>query len=158
MRLDQNSIGARSQNFSTLQTLSAANSKQPIQKIPKIATSNAKQVEDRLTLSKQYQESCKTCDNRRYQDESNDTGVSFQSPQNISPEASGSVVMGHEREHFSREQSKATNENKEVIAQAIRVYTSICTGCNKTYVAGGETTTTVKSKPQERSAKLNLTA
>lgn len=157
MRIDGNSIGTQAKNFSTSQVPHMANFKQPIQKISKITPNDTKQVQDRLTLSSEYQQSCQTCDNRRYQDESNDPGVSFKSPQAITPEASGSVVMGHEREHFSRERSKATSENKEVISQAIRVYTSICPDCKKTYVAGGETTTTVKSKPQEQ-AKLNLVA
>ncbi len=89
---------------------------------------------------------CQTCKNRRYQDGSNDPGVSFKSPTKMSPSQAASAVAGHEREHVSRNNSKAAQEGREVIDSSVRIFTDVCPECGKTYVSGGETKTTTKKK------------
>jgi hypothetical protein len=93
---------------------------------------------------------CLTCKTRKYQDGSNDPGVSFKSPGHISPEASASVVMGHEREHVSNETNKAKSEGRKVISQNVTLQTSMCAECGKVYVSGGKTTTVTKSDNNEK--------
>ncbi len=91
---------------------------------------------------------CQTCEQRKYQDGSDDMGVSFQTPTKISPEAAGAAVRGHEQEHVSREQAKAKREGKEVVSQSVVIHTSVCPECGKVYVSGGTTKTTTASKPE----------
>ena len=50
---------------------------------------------------------CQTCERRKYQDGSDDMGVSFQTPTHIAPEEAPAAVRGHEMEHVYREQAKA---------------------------------------------------
>ncbi len=85
---------------------------------------------------------CKTCEQRKYQDGSNDAGVSYKTPTHISPEQAGTAVRGHEMEHVSREQAKAVREGREVISQSVTVHTAICPECGTAYVSGGTTRTT----------------
>lgn len=87
---------------------------------------------------------CSTCKSRKYQDGSNDMGVSFKSPTKVAPEAAASAVRGHENEHVVREQSKAKRENREVVSQTVTMRTSRCPECGKTYVAGGTTRTVTR--------------
>ncbi|MBQ7981142.1 MAG: hypothetical protein IJ305_05980, partial [Oscillospiraceae bacterium] len=47
---------------------------------------------------------CKTCENRRYQDGSDDMGVSFQTPTKVDPKAAAAKVKSHEMEHVGRNQ------------------------------------------------------
>ena len=89
---------------------------------------------------------CKTCSERRYQDASNDPGVSFKSPTYINPATSGAVVSAHEQEHVQREQAKAQQEEREVISQSVRLFSSICPECGRSYVSGGETVTVTAAK------------
>ena len=42
---------------------------------------------------------CQTCKNRKYQDGSDDPGVSFKTATNVAPEQAASAVRGHEQEH-----------------------------------------------------------
>ena len=95
---------------------------------------------------------CKTCAKRKYQDGSDDPGVSFKTAAHISPEQSATKVRSHEYEHVVREQSKADRENKEVVSQSVRLHTDICPECGRTYVSGGVTNTVTrgKSEPQEQ--------
>ncbi|PKM75987.1 MAG: hypothetical protein CVU90_14885 [Firmicutes bacterium HGW-Firmicutes-15] len=116
-------------------------------------------------LKQTGQKECETCKERTYQDGSNDPGVSFKAPTHISPENAGAAVAAHEGEHVQRERAKAGTENKEVIAQSVRVYTSVCPECGKSYVAGGETVTTTrtttattKAKPYEPGQNIDLYA
>ena len=53
---------------------------------------------------------CETCEKRKYQDGSDDMGVSFQTPTRVAPEQVASAVRGHEQEHVVREQAKARRE------------------------------------------------
>lgn len=99
-------------------------------------------------LKRTGQIECQTCKERKYQDGSNDPGVSFKAPGHISPESAGSVVMAHEQEHVSNEKAKAAGEDRRVVAQSVRIFTSVCPECGKVYVSGGETRTTTASDPK----------
>ena len=93
---------------------------------------------------------CQTCEDRKYQDGSNDMGVSFKSPTRVAPEAAASAVRGHEQEHVSREQAKAKRENRHVVSQSVSLHTSVCPECGRVYVSGGVTrTTTAANKPKQ---------
>lgn len=85
---------------------------------------------------------CKTCSERKYQDGSDDPGVSFKAPSHIAPGNAAAAVSAHEQEHVVREQAKAQQENREIISQSVQIYTAICPECGRTYVSGGKTTTT----------------
>lgn len=89
---------------------------------------------------------CQTCKNRKYQDGSNDPGVSFKSATKISPEAAASAVRGHEMEHVYRNRAKAAREGREVVSQSVTIKTGICPECGKPFVAGGETKTVTRAK------------
>ena len=90
---------------------------------------------------------CESCENRRYQDGSNDPGVSFKAPGKIDPVESAAVVMSHEMEHVSNERAKAEAEDRQVISQSVQLFTSVCNECGRAYVSGGETKTVTGSKP-----------
>lgn len=89
---------------------------------------------------------CQTCKNRKYQDESDDPGVSFKSASKVAKGAAGAAVRGHEQEHVVRERAKAEREGREVMAQSVVIKTAICPECGDSYVAGGETTTVTRTK------------
>ncbi|MDE6840126.1 MAG: hypothetical protein K2P49_04605 [Oscillospiraceae bacterium] len=88
---------------------------------------------------------CQTCKERKYQDGSDDPGVSFKTPTNIAPEQAASAVRGHENEHVVREQAEARRENRKVVSQSVTYHTSICPECGKAYVSGGTTRTVTKA-------------
>ena len=88
---------------------------------------------------------CETCESRKYQDGSDDMGVSFQTPTNIKPEQAASAVRGHEMEHVYREQAKAGREGRKVVSQNVTMHTEICPECGKSYVSGGTTRTVTKA-------------
>ena len=89
---------------------------------------------------------CETCESRKYQDGSDDMGVSFQTPTNIKPEQAASAVRGHEMEHVYREQAKAGREGRKVVSQNVTMHTEICPECGKSYVSGGTTRTVTKAE------------
>lgn len=91
---------------------------------------------------------CKTCEERKYQDGSDDPGVSFKTAAHISPEQAAATVRGHEMEHVVREQSKAEREDRKVVSQSVSIHTAICPECGKAYVSGG-TTRTVTAESQD---------
>ena len=62
---------------------------------------------------------CQTCKKRKYQDGSDDPGVSFKTPTNVAPELAASAVRGHEQEHVVREQAEARREGREVVSQSV---------------------------------------
>ena len=97
---------------------------------------------------------CETCKNRQYVDQSNDGSVSFQTPTHISPESAGKMVLSHEGEHVSNEQSKAKEKGAKVVSQNVRIFTSICPECGKLYVSGG-LTTTVTAEETNKAADEN---
>ena len=97
---------------------------------------------------------CQTCENRKYQDGSDDPGVSFKTATNIAPEQVASAVRGHEQEHVTREQAKAKRENREVVSQSVTIHTSICPECGKVYVSGGTTRTTTRANNNDMAEKF----
>ena len=95
---------------------------------------------------------CQTCKSRRYQDESNDSGVSYQTPTKISPDRAAAAVRSHENEHVTREQAKAKREGREVVSQSVVIKTAICPECGRVYISGGSTTTVTKAAKDKDSA------
>ena len=100
---------------------------------------------------------CQTCKNRKYQDGSNDSNVSFKSAQHIDPASAYSEVSAHEGEHVSNAYNKAREGNGEVVQASVAIHTAICPECGRTYVSGGTTTTQIKypneSNPYQQSRK-----
>lgn len=84
---------------------------------------------------------CQTCEERKYQDGSDDAGVSFKTPTRIDPSQVASAVRGHEMEHVYREQAKAEREDRKVVSQTVTLHTAICPECGKVYISGGTTRT-----------------
>lgn len=95
---------------------------------------------------------CQTCERRKYQDGSNDAGVSYKTPTHISPEQAGQAVRGHEMEHVVREQAKAAREDRKVVSQSVTMHTAICPECGKVYVSGGTTRTTTAAAEEPEAA------
>ncbi len=91
---------------------------------------------------------CQTCKERKYQDGSDDPGVSFKTASHIAPEQAASAVKGHEMEHVVREQAKAVREDRRVVSQNVTIHTDICPECGDVYVSGGTTRTVTAANPQ----------
>lgn len=98
---------------------------------------------------------CQTCKSRKYQDGSNDPGVSFKTPTRMSPEQAATAVRGHEMEHVTREQAKAAREDRKVVQQTVSIHTAICPECGRVYISGGTTRTVTASKPQQPDPQSN---
>ena len=96
---------------------------------------------------------CETCEKRKYQDGSDDMGVSFKTPTNVKPEQAASAVRGHEMEHVVREQAKAKREGREVVSQSVTMHTGICPECGKAYVSGGTTHTVTRAASEDGYAR-----
>ena len=92
---------------------------------------------------------CATCASRTYQDVSDDSSVSFQTPTHISPGQSAAAVAAHESEHVANEQANAQREGREIISQTVSLSTSICPECKRVYVSGGTTRTLSRQDNQE---------
>ena len=92
---------------------------------------------------------CETCENRTYVDGSNENDVSFKSPGHIAPESAASRVMAHEYEHVRNAYQEDKEEGKELVNVSVSLKTAICPECGKTYVAGGETRTTMRNGVEE---------
>lgn len=99
-------------------------------------------------LNEKQNGECQTCENRKYQDGSDDPGVSFKTASKVGAEGAAAAVRGHEYEHVYRNRAKAEREGKEIVSQSVRIKTAICPECGESYVAGGETTTVTKTKPE----------
>lgn len=97
-------------------------------------------------------EECETCKNRKYKDGS-DENVSFKAAAHISPEAAASRVRAHENEHVANAYSKAALKGGEVLSASVRIETSVCPECGKTYVSGGTTSTRIKYPADSEKAK-----
>ena len=93
---------------------------------------------------------CETCEKRKYQDGSDDMGVSFQTPTRVDPDQAASAVRGHEMEHVVREQAKAQREDRRVVSQSVTLHSDICPECGKVYISGGttRTVTAAEKEPQ----------
>lgn len=122
---------------------------------------SAQQMENPvLSESKSAQEvmeegECQTCKERKYQDGSDDPGVSFKTPTNIAPEQAASAVRGHENEHVVREQAKARREDRKVVSQSVTYHTAICPECGKVYVSGGSTRTVTRAANSQQAEQQN---
>ncbi|MBP3578979.1 MAG: hypothetical protein J6K15_12790 [Lachnospiraceae bacterium] len=101
---------------------------------------------------------CETCENRTYVDGSNENDVSFKSPGHIAPESAASRVMAHEYEHVRNAYQEDKEEGKELINVSVSLKTAICPECGKTYVAGGETRTTMRSGVEENPYEKQMQA
>jgi hypothetical protein len=108
--------------------------------------STLKEVFDDKTLKRMGVVECASCATRTYQDQSDDPGVSFKAPTRLNPAQAATAVISHEMEHVSNEQADAKKEGKEVIAQSVQIFHSICPECGKSYVSGGVTKTTTASE------------
>ncbi|MDE6588881.1 MAG: hypothetical protein K2K53_00755, partial [Oscillospiraceae bacterium] len=91
------------------------------------------------------EEECQTCKERKYQDGSDDPGVSFKTPTRVAPEQAAAAVRGHENEHVVREQAQAQQEGRKVVSQSVTYHTAICPECGDVYVSGGTTRTVTKA-------------
>lgn len=101
---------------------------------------------------------CETCRRRKYQDGSNESDVSFKAPGHISPQASAGTVRAHEQEHVNNAYEKAAKNNGEVRSATVSLRTEICPECGTSYVAGGETRTTIAYSNEENPYQKNKKA
>ena len=99
---------------------------------------------------------CATCDSRRYQDVSNDSSVSFQTPTNIAPEQAAAMVSAHENEHVSNEQANAERDGRRVVSQTVTLSSAICPECGRPYISGGVTNTVTANDNSKELAKAIL--
>lgn len=99
-------------------------------------------------------EKCETCENRKYQDGS-DENVSFKAAAHISPEAAASRVRAHEGEHVANAYAKAAKKGGEVLSVSVRIQTAVCPECGRNYVSGGTTSTKIKypANPYEKNQR-----
>lgn len=97
---------------------------------------------------------CKTCENRKYQDGSDDPGVSFKAAGKIDKSVAASTIRAHEHEHVKRNAAKAQREGKEVVMSRVVLHTGICPECGDTYYSGG-TTTTVTRRAYDKAMELD---
>lgn len=95
---------------------------------------------------------CQTCKERKYQDGSDDPGVSYKTPTRISSDQAAAAVRGHEMEHVNRERAKAVQEDRKVVSQSVTYHSAICPECGKVYVSGGTTRTVTRGKPEPESS------
>lgn len=105
---------------------------------------------DKMKAEEQEDGECETCKNRKYQDESDDPGVSFKTASKVGAGSAEAAVRGHEYEHVNRNQAKAAREGKEIVYQSVIIKRAICPECGKSYVSGGETKTVTREKRDER--------
>lgn len=103
---------------------------------------------------------CQTCKERKYQDGSDDAGVSFKTPTKIDPDQAPSAVRGHEMEHVYREQAKAQREDRKVVSQNVTYHTAICPECGRGYISGGttRTVTAAESQAEDQESRQNQEA
>jgi hypothetical protein len=89
---------------------------------------------------------CETCKRRKYQDGSDDPGVSMKAPTTVAAENAASAVIAHEFEHVFREQDAARREGREIVSQSVQIHTAVCPECGRVYVSGGKTITVSREK------------
>ena len=89
---------------------------------------------------------CQTCKNRKYQDGSNDPGVSFKTPTHLDPERAAYAIRSDEMEHVAHAKADAAkDEDKEILSQSVTYHTAICPECGRVYMSGGTTRTTFRT-------------
>ncbi|WP_455719282.1 hypothetical protein [Agathobacter sp.] len=115
---------------------------------------NAENVDGKDDKSKE----CQTCKNRKYVDGSDEMNVSFKSAAHVSPEAASTAVRAHEGQHVSNAYNKASESDGKVISASVRIQTSVCPECGRSYVSGGVTSTQIKyyneSNPYQQDLKV----
>lgn len=89
-------------------------------------------------------EECENCANRKYVDGSNEGNVSFKAAAHIAPESAASTVLAHEYQHVRNAMREDQKEDAELVNVSVSLKTAICPECGKSYVAGGETRTTMR--------------
>lgn len=93
---------------------------------------------------------CQTCKNRKYQDGSDEPGVSFKQPGHIAPENAAAKVFSHEQEHIANAQNEARQDkNKKIVSQSVRMYSQICPECGRSYIAGGQANTVTRATSEK---------
>ena len=101
-------------------------------------------------------EECETCENRKYQDGSDEHNVSFKAAAHIDPNAAASAVRAHENQHVSNAYKKAAQDNGKVLRASVTLHTSICPECGRSYVSGGTTNTQIKYYNEENPYQKDL--
>lgn len=96
-------------------------------------------------------EGCKTCRERKYQDGSDDSAVSFQGATKLGGNVEG-AVRGHEREHELRENAKAKLDGGNVLHSSVAITHAYCPECGARYISGGLTTIKTAYGGKEKSA------
>ena len=86
---------------------------------------------------------CESCRSRKYKDGSDESDVSFQTAQHVSPESAGARVRAHEGEHVTNAYEKAAEKGGKVLQASVAIKTDICPECGRVYVSGGTTTTRI---------------
>lgn len=133
----------------------------PVTRVPGVdavtgGTGSTGQVHEKTRAEKQAE--CQTCKHRKYVDGSNEGDVSFKAPGHIDPGASQGVVMSHELEHVANARQEGSKPGKQLVSATVSLQYAVCPECGRVYVAGGETTTTIKtsyneSNPYDRGRK-----
>ncbi len=98
---------------------------------------------------------CQTCKQRKYQDGSNESNVSFKAAAHISPNAAGAAVRAHESQHVKNAYNKAEKDNGKVLSATVSIHTAVCPECGRTYVSGGTTNTAIKYTNEENPYQKN---
>ena len=105
---------------------------------------------------------CETCANRKYQDGSDETDVSFQTPTHISPSIAATVILGHEHEHvanaYEKERMSSVDHNHmhaHVDQASVKLKVDICPECGRVYFSGGVTNTVISYTDDEQYKKQN---
>ena len=104
---------------------------------------------DKLRSEEEDDGECETCKNRKYQDGSDDPGVSFKTASKVTGNAEA-AVRTHENEHVTHNRAEAAREDKEIVYQSVRIKHGICPECGTSYVSGGETVTVTRPKTDDR--------
>lgn len=125
-------IGGMSNNFSI-----------PISNVNRVTPINTDNTVDSASKVTGPTE-CKTCQARKYVDGSNEPDVSYKTPGNISPQQSYAKVSSHEREHVANAIAKGNKPGAKLISASVSLKMGVCPECGKTYVAGGETRTSIQ--------------
>ncbi len=121
------------------------------------AIKNEYQITDKKVDKTDPNYKCETCENRKYQDGSDEQDVSFKNATKVAPEAAASAVRSHEQMHVNNAyQEEKQNKNAKVVSANVMIHTSICPECGKTYVSGGTTRTQIKYSNEENPYQKNL--
>ena len=107
-------IGGMSNNY----TIPISN----VSKVTPINTDNTVDSSSKVNGSTE----CKTCQNRKYVDGSDELNVSFKTPGNIKPEQSFARVSSHEREHVSNAIAKGSKPGAKLISANVTLKMGVC--------------------------------